>query len=67
MESPSMDFCSAIQHQEQRTPVGDRLHTFPAEDYDVPPGFVWVASEYNALSFDSRYYGPIQISHLRHL
>ncbi len=34
--------------------------------YIVPPGFVWVASQYNPLSFDSRYYGPIPVSHIRH-
>ena len=34
--------------------------------YTVPPGFVWVASQYNPLSFDSRYYGPIRVSQIRH-
>ena len=34
--------------------------------YIVPPGFVWVASQYNPLSFDSRYYGPIQASQICH-
>ena len=34
--------------------------------YSVPPGFVWVASQYNTLSFDSRYYGPIRVSQIRH-
>jgi conjugative transfer signal peptidase TraF len=45
---------------------GRPLTHWPFGRYDVPPGFVWVASEYNPLSFDSRYYGPIQISHIRH-
>ena len=34
--------------------------------YIVPAGFVWVASQYNPLSFDSRYYGPIPVSRIRH-
>ena len=34
--------------------------------YIVPRGFVWVASGYNPLSFDSRYYGPISVSQIRH-
>jgi conjugative transfer signal peptidase TraF len=42
------------------------LAHWPFGRYEVPPGFVWVASEYNALSFDSRYYGPIPVSHIRH-
>ena len=33
--------------------------------YVVAPGFVWVASQYNPLSFDSRYFGPILVSQIR--
>src|SRR5438094_4359899 len=29
--------------------------------YGVAPGFVWVASQYNPLTFDSRYFGPILV------
>ncbi len=34
--------------------------------YSLAPGFVWVASQYNPLSFDSRYFGPILVSQIRH-
>src|SRR6266567_7048104 len=35
-------------------------------EYSVAPGFVWVVSQYNPLSFDSRYFGPILVSQIRH-
>ena len=31
----------------------------------VQPGTVWVASSFNPRSFDSRYFGPVQISAIR--
>jgi len=33
--------------------------------YGVEPGTVWVASTYNAGSYDSRYMGPIPTSQIR--
>jgi conjugative transfer signal peptidase TraF len=33
--------------------------------YVVAPGTVWVASSYNARSFDSRYFGPVPTSSIR--
>ena len=45
---------------------GRPLVPWPFGTYRVCSGFVWVASEYNALSFDSRYYGPIPVSRIRH-
>jgi conjugative transfer signal peptidase TraF len=33
--------------------------------YTVRPGEVWVVSHYNVRSFDSRYFGPIQIARLK--
>ena len=45
---------------------GRPLMSWPFGRYRVCPGFVWVASEYNGLSFDSRYYGPIPVSRIRH-
>jgi len=44
---------------------GRTLTPWPFGKYDVAPGFVWVAYQYNPLSFDSRYYGPIPISQIR--
>lgn len=34
--------------------------------YRVAPGEAWVASTYNYGSYDSRYFGPIRISSIRH-
>ena len=45
---------------------GQALVHFPYGTYFVPAGFIWVASEYNAFSFDSRYYGPLSTTCIRH-
>lgn len=42
------------------------LDPWPYGTYDVQPGTVWVVSSFNIYSFDSRYYGPISISSIRH-
>jgi conjugative transfer signal peptidase TraF len=42
------------------------LPHFPFGIYRVSSGTVWVASSYHPLSFDSRYFGPIPISIIRH-
>ena len=36
------------------------LTAWPLGTYTVLPGTVWVASTYNAASFDSRYIGPVE-------
>ena len=41
------------------------LEHFPYGRYVVAQGEVWVASSYNARSFDSRYYGPVPIDRIR--
>lgn len=41
--------------------VGRELPQIPAGDYTVAEGEAWAVSGYTALSFDSRYFGPIQI------
>jgi conjugative transfer signal peptidase TraF len=38
------------------------MHIWPNGTYIVQPGTVWVLSTYNRYSYDSRYYGPIQLS-----
>lgn len=44
---------------------GRSLISWPAGRYNVQPGFIWVASSYNARSFDSRYFGAVAISSIR--
>lgn len=41
------------------------LEHFPYGQYVVAQEEVWVASSYNARSFDSRYYGPVPIYRIR--
>jgi conjugative transfer signal peptidase TraF len=38
---------------------------WPRGVYPVQAGFVWVASSYNARSFDSRYFGPVRMADIR--
>ena len=33
----------------------------------VPDGYVWLMSSYSAQSFDSRYFGPVETSHLQRI
>ncbi len=41
------------------------LNPWPPGRYVAVPGTVWVASSYDARSFDSRYFGPIHVSTIR--
>ena len=54
-----------------RDTAGRPLSPWPADKYAVPPGVVWLISDYHARSFDSRYFGPIPTNlikdHLRPL
>jgi conjugative transfer signal peptidase TraF len=45
----------------QKRPIA----AWPNGEYIVAPGWVWVASSYNARSFDSRYFGPIRTADIR--
>jgi conjugative transfer signal peptidase TraF len=45
---------------------GRPLKPWPAGEYIVPKGSVWVISGFNGWSFDSRYFGPIPCSLVRH-
>jgi conjugative transfer signal peptidase TraF len=42
------------------------LNPWPYGTYKVEPGTVWVVSSFNSYSFDSRYYGAIRDSSIRH-
>jgi type IV secretory pathway protease TraF len=44
---------------------GRTMTPWPFGAYNVAPGTVWVASSYNAKSFDSRYFGPVAVSSIR--
>ena len=41
------------------------LKHWPFGAYRVSPGTAWVISSFNSRSFDSRYFGPIQLSSVR--
>ena len=49
----------------ERDSKGRLLPHFPFGTHVVIPGFVWVASTYHPLSFDSRYFGPIPSGSIR--
>jgi conjugative transfer signal peptidase TraF len=44
---------------------GRPLSQWPFGRYTVSAGTVWVASSYNARSFDSRYFGPVPVDAIR--
>jgi conjugative transfer signal peptidase TraF len=44
---------------------GRPLAHWPAGRYTAAPGTLWVASSYNARSYDSRYFGPIRETSVR--
>ncbi len=48
-----------------RDSKGRPLAHYPFGTYRVSAGTVWVASSFNPLSFDSRYFGPISIATVR--
>jgi conjugative transfer signal peptidase TraF len=41
------------------------MTAWPIGNYTVAPGWVWLASSYNARSFDSRYFGPVRTTDIR--
>lgn len=45
--------------------LGRAMTPWPFGAFRVAPGTVWVASSYNAKSFDSRYFGPVAVSAIR--
>lgn len=49
-----------------RDTAGRALSSWPSGIYLVAPRTVWVASSHNSGSFDSRYFGPIRVTDIRH-
>jgi conjugative transfer signal peptidase TraF len=47
------------------TAARDTVPAWPDGEYIVKPGQVWVFSTYNPKSFDSRYFGPVDISQIQ--
>lgn len=45
---------------------GRPLEHYPFGYYRVKSGEIWVVSSWNAKSFDSRYFGPIPVTAIRH-
>jgi conjugative transfer signal peptidase TraF len=45
---------------------GRPLKPWPSGEYTVPAGQLWVLSDFNSWSFDSRYFGPIPSSIVQH-
>src|SRR5579885_529239 len=45
---------------------GRTLDPWPNGEYIVPTGSLWVISDFNSWSFDSRYFGPIPSSIVHH-
>jgi type IV secretory pathway protease TraF len=41
---------------------GRPLASWPSGHYEVASGEIWVASSFNARSFDSRYFGPVSVA-----
>jgi conjugative transfer signal peptidase TraF len=50
---------------QQKDSRGRHMYPWPSGEYQVPTGFVWVASSYSPWSFDSRYFGPIEVKRIR--
>lgn len=45
---------------------GRPLRPWPAGSYTVQYGTIWVASSYSSRSYDSRYFGPVNLTAVRH-
>jgi len=47
------------------TAASSRLPAWPDGEYVVEEGTLWLLSSYSDNSFDSRYFGPVPVSHVR--
>ena len=61
-----MDSCSPTLRRYPRTPKAGLSKLGPSDGIVVTPGTVWVASSYHSRSFDSRYFGPVYTTAIRH-
>ena len=66
MEFESMDNSLPNSAGRFRDHLQRPLDPWPYGTYRVEPGTVWVISSFNSYSFDSRYYGAIPESSIRH-
>lgn len=56
-----------IQNSKQKSTdrKGRHMPKFPSGTYTVEPGMFWFISNYHPDSFDSRYFGPLNISQIQ--
>jgi len=47
------------------TVASPQMPAWPDGEYMVEPGTLWLLSGYSENSFDSRYFGPVPVSHVR--
>jgi len=47
------------------TMPASNMPAWPDGDYRVAPGTLWLLSNYSEYSFDSRYFGPVPVFHVR--
>jgi conjugative transfer signal peptidase TraF len=47
---------------QQTDTTGRPMNPIPPGEYRVQPGTVWIVAPRHALSFDSRYFGPVAVS-----
>jgi conjugative transfer signal peptidase TraF len=51
---------------QRRDSAGRPMEARPFGRFSVAAGTVWVVSSYNVRSFDSRYFGPVTLTNIKH-